>query len=195
MGDKNRATAPLAPQQTVAGRTDWTIFDLDTNYASALGGETTHAVQRKLTTKMRHASHYIAIDGRIGVAHYAVTNGSLAATLVDNQNYTLNPVINSSLNTDGQLYPVGKVGGIEIYVDPHMSLGDNRMVLGRKNAADQPGVIFVPYLMAQSFTLTSEATWAPRILLRSRYAVADVGFYPEKQYLTIEVFDELGLLN
>lgn len=195
MGDKNRESAPLAATQSVPGKNDLTIFDLDTSYVGAVGGETTHAVQRKLTTKMRLASHFIATDGRIGVAHFAVTNGAIAASLVDIQSYTLNPVINSSLNTDGQLYPVGKVGGIEIYVDPYQYYGDNRMVLGRKNTPEQPGIIFVPYLMAQSFQVVSEATFTPRILLRSRYAVAEVGFYPHKQYMSMEVYDEAGLLN
>lgn len=195
MGNMNRESAPLAATQTVPGKSDLTIFDLDTAYVGALGGETTHAVQRKLSTKMRHASHYISTDGRIGTAQYAVTNGGIAAALVDNQNYTLNPIANSSLNTEGQLYPVGKVGGIELYVDPYMRYDDNRMVLGRKNTPEQPGIIFVPYLMAQSFQITSEATFAPRILLRSRYAVAEVGFYPHKQYMTLEVYDEAGLLN
>ena len=76
-----------------------------------------------------------------------------------------------------------------------MKYNDNRIVLGRKNNPDQPGLIFVPYLMAQSISVISEATFAPRMLLRSRYAVADVGFFPEKQYMTIVVRDTQGFLN
>jgi hypothetical protein len=49
--------------------------------------------------------------------------------------------------------------------------------------------------MAQSISLISEATFAPRLLLRSRYAVAEVGWYPEKQFMTISVVDNSGLLN
>jgi hypothetical protein len=76
-----------------------------------------------------------------------------------------------------------------------MKYNDNRIVLGRKNNPDQPGVIFVPYLMAQSISIISEATFAPRMLLRSRYAVAEVGFFPQKQYMTITVTDNAGYLN
>ncbi len=76
-----------------------------------------------------------------------------------------------------------------------MKYNDNRVVLGRKNNPDQPGIIFVPYLMAQSISVISEATFAPRMLLRSRYAVTEVGWFPQKQFLTIKVADAAGLLN
>jgi len=76
-----------------------------------------------------------------------------------------------------------------------MRYNDNRIVLGRKNNPDQPGIIFVPYLMAQSISVISEATFAPRMLLRSRYAVTEVGWFPQKQYMTIHVYDAAQLLN
>ena len=190
MGDLNRQTAPIRTG------TD-TIFDLNTNYATgtqSVGGETTHAVQRKLITKIAHASNFIATEGRVGPAQYLITNGGLAAALQDIVGYTINPV-KSKMNASGQLYPVGSIGDISIYVDPYMKYNDNRIVLGRKNNPDQPGIIFVPYLMAQSISVISEATFAPRMLLRSRYAVTEVGWYPQKQYMTIRVTDGAGLLN
>ena len=118
----------------------------------------------------------------------------MAAAIQDIAGYTINPV-KSKINGQGQLYPVGQIGDISVYVDPYMRYNDNRIVLGRKNNPDQPGVIFVPYLMAQSISLISEATFAPRILLRSRYAITEVGFFPQKQFMTISVTDEVGLLN
>lgn len=193
MGDLNRTSAPaFGGTPTITGQT---IFDLDTDYVSGgPGGETTHAVQRKLITKMVHASNYIATEGRVGPAQYVVTNGGLAAALMDVAGYTINPV-KSKMNGAGQMYPVGQIGDITIYVDPYMKYNDNRIVLGRKNNPDQPGIIFVPYLMAQSISLISEATFAPRMLLRSRYAVSEVGWYPQKQYMTIKVLDANSYLN
>jgi hypothetical protein len=189
MGTLNRSSAPLNGSGV-------SIFDLNTSYAttSGPGGETTHAVQRKLVTKIAHASSYIATEGRVGPAQYLITNGGLAAALSDISGYTINPV-KSKLNGQGQLYPVGSIGDISIYVDPYMKYNDNRIVLGRKNNPDQPGIIFVPYLMAQSISVISEATFAPRMLLRSRYAVAEVGWYPQKQFMTINVTDAAQLLN
>jgi hypothetical protein len=200
MGNLNRQNAPLANNVNAVGTTASTIFDLNTAYVSGvngggvIGGETTHAVQRKLITKIAHASNYIATEGRVGPAQYLVTNGGLAAALQDIAGYTINPV-KSKLNGQGQLYPVGSIGDIAIYVDPYMKYNDNRIVLGRKNNPDQPGIIFVPYLMAQSISVISEATFAPRMLLRSRYAVAEVGWFPQKQFMTIVVTDAAQYLN
>ena len=195
MGKLNRDNAPLAGATYSGLISGQTIFDLDTQYASSsVGGETTHAVQRKLITKIAHASNYIATEGRVGPAQYLITNGGLAAALQDIAGYTINP-LKSKMNSQGQLYPVGSIGDISIYVDPYMRYNDNRIVLGRKNNPDQPGIIFVPYLMAQSISIISEATFAPRMLLRSRYAVTEVGWYPQKQFMTIVVNDFKGLLN
>jgi hypothetical protein len=197
MGALNATTAPAANSATPGYASGMTIFDLNTVYASTantVGGETTHAVQRKLITKIAHASNYIATEGRVGPAQYLITNGGLAAALQDIAGYTINPT-KSKLNGQGQLYPVGSIGDISIYVDPYMRYNDNRIVLGRKNNPDQPGIIFVPYLMAQSISVISEATFAPRMLLRSRYAVTEVGWYPQKQYMTITVTDTKQLLN
>ena len=205
LGDTNRLTAPayggsasfgsgLIPAVNGGAAS---IFDLDTSYVNAnggIGGETTHAVQRKLVTKLAHASNYIATEGRVGPAQYAITNGGLAASLMDIAGYTVNP-LKSKMNSQGQLYPVGTIGDIQIYVDPYQRYNDNRIVLGRKNNPDQPGLIFVPYLMAQSISIISEATFAPRMLLRSRYAITDVGFFPEKQFMTMYVVDGQQFLN
>jgi len=193
MGDLNRVSAPGYTTATAAT----TVFDLNVdNYLGATGspgGETSHAVQRKLVTKILHASNYLATEGRVGPAQFVVTNGRLGAALADITGYTINPV-KSKINATGQLYPMGTIGDVQIYIDPYMLYNDNRMLIGRKNNPDQPGIVFVPYLMAQSISLLSEATFAPRMLLRSRYAIAELGWYPQKQYITVRVVDSLNIL-
>lgn len=161
---------------------------------AAPGGETYHSIQRKLVAKINNASNFIATDGRVGPAQYLITNGNLASVIQDIAGYTISPVQAGKLNTNGQLYPMGNIGNISIYVDPYMRWDDNQIFLGRKNSVDQPGLVFIPYLMAQSISLISEATWAPRMLIRSRYAVADIGFFPEKQFMAIKVTDTHGVL-
>lgn len=193
MGELNRASAP---ERNTANIADGTIFDFDIDTflsSSGLTGETSHAVQRKLISKILNASNYIATEGRIGAAQYVVTNGNLAAALQDIAGYTINPV-KSSIGDSGNLYPVGQIGNVSIYVDPYMKYNDNRIAVGRKNDADKPGIVFVPYLMAQSINIISEATFAPRMLLRSRYAIAELGWYPQKQYMTIHVYDSNQVL-
>jgi hypothetical protein len=193
LADKNRI-AWTTPKD--AGGTSKFDFNVDAYLgigAATPGGETTHSIQRKLIAKLNNASNFIATEGRVGPAQYLVTNGNLASVIQDVAGYTLNPV-KANLNANGQLFPMGNVGNISIYVDPYQRWDDNRIFLGRKNSVEQPGLVFVPYLMAQSIQLISEATWAPRMMIRSRYAVADIGFFPWKQFMTILVTDSAGVL-
>lgn len=197
LAKKNRVSW-TTPKTSGVSRFDFNVdtylYLASTPSFAAPGGETTHSIQRKLVGKIVNASNFIATDGKVGPAQYLVTNGNLASVLQDISGYQINPVAASKLNTNGQLYPMGTIAGIQIYVDPYMKWEDNQIFLGRKNSIDQPGIVFVPYLMAQSISLISEATWAPRMLIRSRYAVADIGFFPEKQFMSITVTDTNGVL-
>lgn len=190
-GALNAKTAPMLPNSPGVTMFDFNVDSyLGTN---APGGETKQSLQNGLVTKVRNASNYIFTEGRIGQATFAVTNGTLATALTQGSQYELSKFDNSTSNA-GQLYPAGKVAGITVYVDPYQPYNDMTITLGRKNNPDQPGIIFVPYLMAQTVKIVSEATFAPRMLMRSRYAVTEVGFYPHKQYLTIKVTDNFNRL-
>jgi hypothetical protein len=198
LGLTNRSSHTTPKDSTGTSKFD---FNVDTYLTlpsgdgfSAPGGETYHSIQRKLVAKINNASNFIATDGRVGPAQYLVTNGNLASVIQDVAGYTISPVQAGKLNNNGQLYPMGNIGPVSIYVDPYMRWDDNQIFLGRKNSVDQPGLLFIPYLMAQSISLISEATWAPRMLIRSRYAVADIGFFPEKQFMAIKVTDSNGVL-
>ena len=193
LASKNRISHTAPKNADGTSKFDFNVDNYLTT-AGVPGGETTHSIQRKLVAKINNASNFIATDGRIGPAQYLVTNGNIASVLQDIAGYTLNPTNVGKLNTNGQLYPMGNIGNIQIYVDPYMRWDDNQIFIGRKNTVDQPGLLFIPYLMAQSISLISEATWAPRMLIRSRYAVSDIGFFPEKQFMSIQVTDTHGYL-
>lgn len=193
LADKNRTAWTTPKDGSGVSKFDFNVDAYLAVGAATPGGETTHSIQRKLIAKLNNASNFIATEGRVGPAQYLVTNGNLASVIQDVAGYTLNPV-KANLNANGQLFPMGNVGNISIYVDPYQRWDDNRIFLGRKNSVEQPGLVFVPYLMAQSIQLISEATWAPRMLIRSRYAVSDIGFFPWKQFMTILVTDTAGVL-
>jgi len=193
LGVQNRASHTVPKVNGVS------IFDFNVDAYVAVngpapGGETYHSIQRKLVTKINNASNYIFTEGRVGPAQYLITNGTIASVLQDVVGYTINPVNAGKINTNGQLYPLGSIGNILIYVDPYQKYDDKTIYLGRKNTIDQPGLMFVPYLMAQSLQLISEASFAPRLLIRSRYAVVDCGFFPEKQFISLNVTDTNGVL-
>ena len=194
MADKNRTAWTTPKDGSGNPKFDFNVDAYLAVGAATPGGETTHSIQRKLIAKINNASNFIATEGRVGPAQYLVTNGNLASVIQDVAGYTINPVKSANLNANGQLFPMGNIGQISIYVDPYQRWDDNRIFLGRKNSVEQPGLVFVPYLMAQSIQLISEATWAPRMMIRSRYAVADIGFFPWKQFMTIVVTDTAGVL-
>ena len=116
MGEKNRASY-TTPK--LAGGTD-TKFDFNVDAylggTFAPGGETSHSMQRKLISKINNGSNYIANEGRVGPAQYIVTNGNVASVLQDSATYTLATLPGgANLNTNGQLYPVGKIGAMTLY--------------------------------------------------------------------------------
>jgi hypothetical protein len=45
----------------------------------------------------------------------------------------------------------------------------------------------MPYLMAESIQTIAEGTMAPKIAVKSRYALVEAGFHPQTQYCTIWV--------
>ena len=147
---------------------------------------------KRLAVNFLAASNWILQRGRYGAATFAVTNITIATLLQSNANYTFSPVANTISQNGGSLYPIGGMFGLTIYVDPLMAGSDNRVLVGRKGGKDEPGVHFCPYVMAESVQIIAEGTMSPKLMIKSRYALVDAGFYPETQYLTFCV-DVAGL--
>lgn len=147
---------------------------------------------KRLAVNFLAASNWILQRGRYGAATFAVTNITIATLLQSNANYTFSPVANTISQNGGSLYPIGGIFGLTIYVDPLMGGSDNRVLVGRKGGKDEPGVHFCPYVMAESVQITAEGTMSPKLMIKSRYALVDAGFYPETQYITFCV-DVAGL--
>lgn len=147
---------------------------------------------KRLAVNFLAASNWILQRGRYGAATFAVTNITIATLLQSNANYTFSPVANTISQNGGSLYPLGEMFGLTIYVDPLMSGSDNRVLVGRKGGKDEPGVHFCPYVMAESVQIIAEGTMSPKLMIKSRYALVDAGFYPETQYITFCV-DVAGL--
>ncbi len=73
------------------------------------------------------------------------------------------------------------------YVDQNMSYNDTRVCIGRKGGDDEPGIKFMPYMMAESIQTIAEGTMSPKIAVKSRYALVEAGQLPQTQYYTIHV--------
>lgn len=147
---------------------------------------------KRIFTNILAASNWIQQRGRQGAATFVVTNITVATLLQSDAHYAFSPIENTVSQSAGQLYPIGKVCGLTVYVDPLMAAYDTRVLVGRKGAKDEPGVHFCPYVMAEVVRTIAEGTMAPKLMVKSRYALVDAGFFPETQYLTFMV-DTRGL--
>jgi len=151
------------------------------------GYENLSTLQRRLFSRILAAANVVANRGRRGPANFIVTNAAVASALQDISQFTFAPFSNTLTQNNGTLYPVGSLAGMTVYVDQNMNYSDTRVLIGRKGGDDEPGLKFMPYMMAESIQTISEGTMSPKIAVKSRYALVEAGFLPETMYLTFYV--------
>jgi hypothetical protein len=149
--------------------------------------ENLSTLQRRLFSRILAAANVVANRGRRGPANFIVTNAAVASALQDISQFTFAPFSNTLTQNNGTLYPVGSLAGMTVYVDQNMNYNDTRVLIGRKGGDDEPGLKFMPYMMAESIQTISEGTMSPKIAVKSRYALVEAGFLPETMYLTFYV--------
>jgi hypothetical protein len=160
------------------------------------GGETQGSLQRRILTKILAATNLISTRGRRGPATFAVCSGQIGTALQDIAGFVPYPLANTVNQSGGSLYPIGAIAGVTVYVDPNMSWTDLRVAVGRKGDGNSPGLVFMPYLMAESVETIAEGTMAPKIAVKSRFALVDAGFHPETMYYTVafKTFDGVSFI-
>lgn len=141
-------------------------------------------IQRRVQSRILAAGNVIAQRGRRGPANFIVTNLQIATILQDSAQFQMYPMANTVNQSNGSLYPVGAIAGMNIYVDPNMEWNDTRVLVGRKGADEEPGLKYMPYIMAEKAQTIAEGTMAPKVSIKSRYALVEAGFFPETQYFT-----------
>lgn len=152
------------------------------------GAETLGTIQRRIMSKILAASNLIAQRGRRGAGTFAVCSAAIATALQDCAGFVAYPLSNTINQTAGSLYPVGAISGVSIYVDPNMPWSDTRIAVGRKGKDNEPGIVFMPYLMADKLSYPAEGMeGAPVTSLKSRYAVVKAGHHPQLYYYTFNI--------
>jgi len=159
------------------------------------GYENLSTLQRRLFSRILASANVVANRGRRGPANFIVTNANVASALQDISQFTFAPFSNTLTQNNGTLYPVGSLAGMTVYVDQNMKFGDNRVLVGRKGGDDEPGLKFMPYMMAESIQTISEGTMSPKIAVKSRYALVEAGFHPETMYFCFHVNVPTGGLS
>ena len=148
--------------------------------------------QRKLVTKILESANLIYHRARFGAGTFAVVSAKVASAMADAAGYSIAPFNNDLGSTAGTLYPAGKVHGLTIYVDPNLRFDNNTVLIGRKGADEEPGLKFMPYIMAESLQTISEGTFSPKIGMKSRYALVEAGWHPQTQYVQFNIVDGAG---
>ena len=151
------------------------------------GGETLGTIQRRIMSRVLAASNLIATRGRRGPATFAVTSGKVGTALQDCAGFVAYPLSNTVNQAGGSLYPIGAIAGVTVYVDPLRAFDDLTVAVGRKGDGNSPGLVFMPYLMAESVETIAEGTMAPKIAVKSRFTLVDAGFHPETMYYTFGI--------
>ena len=163
-------------------------FDITLPKASLLvGGDTVASAHRQILTQVLAAANLIANRGRRGAGNFAVVGAQVATVLQSVSGFVANPMANTISQSAGAIYPLGSVAGINIYTDPTLDWADMKIAVGRKGDGNGPGLVFMPYLMAESVQAIAEGTMAPKIAVKSRFALVEAGFHAETQYVTFSV--------
>jgi len=176
-------TMILSKMRSIAGSD---IATLDLAPAAVYGGETRSEAHRRILTNILAAANVIANKGRRGAGNFAVVDWKTASALQGIAGFVPNPMANTFSQVAGAIYPLGSVAGINIYTDPNQAV-DGEVLVGRKGDGNGSGLVFMPYLMAESVQTIAEGTMAPKIAVKSRFALVEAGHHPELNYQKFEV--------
>jgi len=159
------------------------LFGAGNNLDLAItAGETKGDAHRRILTAILAAANLIAQRGRRGAGNFAVVGGKVASALQGVAGFVAYPMANTVNQVAGAIYPLGSIAGINVYTDPSISFDSAEVLIGRKGDGNGPGLVFMPYLMAESVQTIVEGTMAPKVAVKSRYALVEAGFHPGTQY-------------
>jgi hypothetical protein len=167
-------------------------FDVDATYSNTSGntlsgGQTEGSQHRKVLTGILAAANLIANRGRRGAGNFAVVGPKVATAIQSVSGFVPNPFANTATQAAGAIYPVGTVAGVQVYTNPKWEWTKETVLVGRKGDGNGPGLVFMPYLMAESVQTIAEGTMAPKVAVKSRFALVAAGFHPETQYAKFAV--------
>lgn len=148
--------------------------------SSSYENQMTHG--ERLYARILVILEFIAYQNRIGAPDFIVVPGELGATLKKQSTYSACPV-STTLSSNPELHYTGTIfDTVSVYKNPRIAFNDPRILFGRRGNDTDPGAKFLGYDLASSRQTISENTMAEKIRVWSRFAIADIGFYPELNY-------------
>lgn len=150
--------------------------------SSSYENQMTHA--DRLYARILKVAEFVAQDNRTGATDFIVVPGEIASCLKKNAKFATCPHVETlssspELNYTGTLYDT-----ISVYKNPKIAFNDPRILMGRRGDDTDSGSKLLAYDLASSRQVLVEGVMAEKIRVWSRFAIADVGFYPELNYFT-----------
>lgn len=127
-----------------------------------------------LISKLKNISNFIAIEGRIGPAHWILSNQKTYDWIVKKLN--LSEINNDILFIDN------------LAVDVNESIDDDVLLVGRKNKIDQPGLACVILTDDDNNIIFEEDEKTKEISIF--FTITNIGFFPHKQYMKINIIHD-----
>ena len=179
-----------------------TFADVDTDFYDILGNDVRSKmgaipnalVSSSYENQMTHGERlysrllvileFVSYQNRIGAPDFIVASGELCACLKKQSTFSVCPVA-TTLASNPELHYTGTIfETVSVYKNPKIPFNDCRILFGRRGNDTDPGAKFLAYDLAASRQTIAEGTMAEKIRVWSRFAIADIGFYPELNYYT-----------
>lgn len=156
--------------------------------SAAYENQMTHG--ERLYSRLLVIIEFVSYQNRIAPADFIVVPGELCACLKKQATFSACPVA-TTLSSNPELHYTGTIfETVNVYKNPRISFNDPRILFGRRGNDTDPGSKFLAYDLAASRQTIAEQTMAEKIRVWSRFAIADIGFYPELNYYTMVALNE-----
>ena len=152
------------------------------NTLVSAGYENQETHGQRLYARILVILEFVAYQNRIAAPDFIVAGGELCACLKKQATYSSVPV-STTLSSNPELHYNGTIfETVNVYKNPKIDFNDPRILFGRRGNDSDAGAKFLAYDLASSRQTIAEGTMSDKIRVWSRFAIADIGFFPELNY-------------
>jgi len=96
-----------------------------------------------LCKQILFSSRKIAANSRMGEASFLVCSPSLSAYITESSLFTFDKMSERSGPNNYNIYTIGKIANIRVFINPYLSINNNNIILGRSTKENENGVFLV----------------------------------------------------
>lgn len=130
---------------------------------------------RLLIAKILNMSYQIAVDTRRGPGTAVILSPGLGTVIQDAGGFISDKENVPLPGTTTTIYPIGKMDDLTFYIDANRKWNDNAIHVVRKPDDSSPGLWIPWHEHGVTIQTIAEGSMAPKITLRLRYSIIEVG--------------------